>query len=81
MGQHADVAVLVHCAVVVAGHAVDVVIAGQPVDVVDMVELVPIDVEYCADTPIAAKSESAINATNRAVILFFIYYLLFVDWR
>ncbi len=56
------------------------VIAGQPVDVVDMVELVPIDVEYCADTPIAAKSESAINATNRAVILFFIYYLLFVDW-
>ncbi len=80
--QHADVAVLVHCAVVVAGQAV-VVVEGQPVEVVvDMLELVDIGMEYCAETPIAANSESAINATNRAVILFFILYLLFaIMWR
>ncbi len=63
-GQDADVAALVHCAVVVAGHPVDV----------DIPELDAIDgvLYVCADTFVAAKSERATNTTKTAMMLFLI---------
>ncbi len=70
--QHADVAVLVHCAEVVAGHELAVVIAGQllPVEVLDDIAVLPY---ICPDTPATAKSERVTNTARIAKILFLIF--------
>ncbi len=67
--QHADVAVLVHCAVVVAGHAV--VVAAHE-DVAQLVEA------HCAETTVVIENARAIMMTNRETTTFFMFHLLFV---
>ncbi len=54
--QHADVAALVHCAAVVAGHAVLVVVTGQ----------------VCAVTTPVVANARAIRTTSRETTTFFI---------
>ncbi len=62
--QHADVAVLVHCAVVVAGHA-------------DVAQLVVV-AGHCAETTPVIENASAIMTTKRETTTFFMIHLLFV---